>query len=275
MTTTQNATGIHSELPGGAGGAVTMIERVTAILDVFNLPLAMLTLDEIVRLTGLPRSTTHRILWQLVQCQWVNHANNLYALGPRALRLGARELVYERLRRACGSRLRELAYRTGLVVHLAVIDGSEIYYVDKFAGPGAPSVPSEVGRRAPAHCTAAGKAILAQLPPEDVHDFFADGLPVPNTNRTIRDLSGLHHELLRIRSKNGLAIEHGEFVETVSCIGAVVSDSMGPVGAISIAASYGVAVERLGPVVLTTARAISAELLSAESDSIRTPSLSA
>jgi DNA-binding IclR family transcriptional regulator len=244
--------------------APSMVERVTMILEVFNLPHARLSLDEITRLCELPRSTTHRILWQLVRSGWVMHANNLYSLGPRAMRLGARELVYEQLRSACSFRLRELAHRTGLVVHLTAIDGSEIYYLDKFAGPNAPEVPSEVGRRAPAHCTAAGKAILAQMPPEIVHDLYPAGVLPRSTGRSIKDISLLHQELGRIRSRNGLAIAHGEWVETVSCVGAPIRDSTGTVAAISVAAAYGVAVDRLGPLVLATSRAISEALTGAE-----------
>ena len=198
------------------------------------------------------------------------HASNLYSLGPRAMRLGARELVYEQLRSECSFRLRELAHRTGLVVHLAAIDGSEIYYLDKFAGPNAPAVPSEVGRRAPAHCTAAGKAILAQMPPEIVHELYPAGLLPRSTSRSIKDISMLHQELVRIRTRNGLAIEHGEWVETVSCVGSPIRDSTGTVAAVSVAAPYGVAVDRLGPVVMATCRAISEVLSGAEAAALPT-----
>lgn len=241
-----------------------MVERVTAILDAFNLPLARLSLDEITRAAGLPRSTTHRILWQLVQNGWVRHANNLYSLGPRAMRLGARELVHEQLRAACSQRLRELAHRTGLVVHLAAMDGPEVYYMDKFAGPNAPEVPSEVGSRDPAHCTAAGKAILAGLPPETVHELYADGLGPAPTDRSLTEVSVLHQELVRIRFRKGLALEHGECAEKVSCVGAAINDACGPVAAVSIAAPYGTALDRFGPIVLATAKAISERLVRAE-----------
>lgn len=241
-----------------------MVERVTAILDVFNFPRARYSLEEVTQLCGLPRSTTHRILWQLVQSGWIVHSHNRYSLGPRAMRLGARDLVQEQLRSAGGFRLRELAHRTGLVVHLACLDGREIYYLDKFTGPNAPTVASEVGWRVPAHCTSAGKAMLAQFAPEVVHDLYADGLPSGRTPRSISDLGVLHQELARVRARRGLAVEHGECDSTVSCLGACVHGSTGPVAAVSIAAPRGTMVERLGPVLLATAKAISEDLVEAE-----------
>lgn len=247
--------------------APSMVERVTVILDVFNMPLGPLSLEDVTQLCGLPRSTTHRILWQLMQWGWVVHVDNHYSLGPRAMRLGARELVHEQLRSASSFRLRDLAHRTGLAAHLACMDGNEIYYLDKFTGPNAPEVPSETGRRAPAHCTAAGKAMLAQLAPEVVHDLYSGGLPPRRTPRTVDSLGILHQELARVRSRGGLAVEQGECVLTISCVGASVRGPSGRLAAISIAAPVGTRLDQLGPVVLATAKAISEDLFRTE----RTP----
>lgn len=244
--------------------APSMVERVTAILDVFNMPLGPLSLEEVTQLCGLPRSTTHRILWQLMQSGWVVHVDNRYSLGPRAMRLGARELVHEQLRSASSFRLRDLAHRSGLVVHLACMDGNEIYYLDKFTGPNAPEVPSDVGRRAPAHCTAAGKAMLAQLAPEVVHDLYPAGVLPRRTPRSVVSLGILHQELARTRTHGGLAVEQGECFEAVSCAGAAVRGPSGRPAAISIAAPVGTRMDRLGPIVLATAKAISADLFRSE-----------
>lgn len=80
----------------------------------------------------------------------------------------------------------------------------------------------------------------------------------------------LHQELVRVRSRKGLAVEHGEYVGTVSCVGAPVRDSIGAVAAVSVAAPYGAAVDRLGPIVLATARATSEALTNAETATVTT-----
>lgn len=243
--------------------APSMVERISSILDTFGLPMSRLSLEEVTRRSNLPRSTTHRILEQLVQSGWIAHVGNLYGLGYKSMRLGARDIVYEELRSASNARLNELAYRTGLVVHLACIDGTEIYYLDKFGGPGAAKVPSRVGGRAPAHRTAVGKAILAYLPPEVVHEQFAE-LGVANHGRAIADVASLHRELANIRAHNGVAFERGESFEGIACAGMAIRDASGPAAAISVVGDFSVPLDRIVPLLVGTAKAISHELIMAE-----------
>ena len=242
--------------------APSMVERISSIMDAFGLPMARLSLDEVTRLSHLPRSTTHRILEQLVQSGWIAHVGNLYSLGYKSMRLGARDIVYEELRSASNARLNELAYRTGLVVHLAAIDGSEIYYLDKFGGAGAAKVPSRVGGRAPAHRTAVGKAILAHLPPEIVHEQFAE-LGGQHQDH-IADVAGLHRELATIRARNGVAFERGESFPGIACVGTAIHDTRGPAAAISVVGDISAPLDRIVPMLIGTAKAISNELVLAE-----------
>src|SRR4051812_32472706 len=99
----------------------SMVERMTLILDLFDRPHTRLTLEEVVHRTHLPRSTTHRILEQLVRLRWLDHTNVGYLLGQRSLELGGREIGQSTLRTAAAPVLHELAMRTELVVHLAVL----------------------------------------------------------------------------------------------------------------------------------------------------------
>ncbi|PTT68008.1 IclR family transcriptional regulator [Arthrobacter sp. HMWF013] len=243
--------------------APSMVERISSILDAFGLPMARLTLEEVTRRSNLPRSTTHRILEQLVQSGWIAHVGNLYSLGYKSMRLGARDIVCEELRSASNARLNELAYRTGLVVHLAAIDGSEIYYLDKFGGPGAAKVPSRVGGRAPAHRTAVGKAILAFLPPEVVHELFAEPGEQHHGHK-FTDVAGLHRELAMVRARNGVAFERGESFPGIACVGTAILDTRGPVAAISVVGDLAAPLERIAPMLIGTAKAISNELVLAE-----------
>jgi DNA-binding IclR family transcriptional regulator len=237
----------------------SMVERMTLILDLFERPHTSLTLEKIAQRTGLPRSTTHRILEQLVRLRWLDHTSAGYRLGQRSLGLGGRETRDSVLRAAAAPVLHELATRSGLVIHLAVLDGTEVYYLDKVGGPAAVAMPSRVGGRAPAHCTALGKAMLARLPAERI-DAEYQGRLVRRTPRSITDLSILHSELSRIRARHGLAFEHGEHSPGVACIGTALGPAHDPVGAISVAGHPRMSLDRLGPALITAARAISAEL---------------
>ncbi|GAA4616970.1 IclR family transcriptional regulator [Saccharopolyspora hordei] len=231
---------------------------MTLILDLFEHPHTHRTLEDVTRRTRLPRSTAHRILDQLVRLRWLEHTNAGYRLGGRALGLGGREPAQNALRSAAAPVLHDLAIRTDLVVHLAVLTGTDVYYLDKVGGRSAVEVPSRVGGRAPAHCTALGKAMLAWLPPERVDAEYAGA--VRRTPRSITDLAVLHQELDRIRRRRGLAFERGECFSKVGCVGMALRGEDGPVAAISLVGDARAPLERVAPLVVQAAHAVSAEL---------------
>lgn len=236
---------------------LSMVERMTLIMEAFDKPLARLTLDEVTRHTGLPRSTAHRILDQLVQCRWLIHAKTHYSLGSRALTLGGRELAQHELRSAASGVLQALAYRTGACTHLVTLAGTEIYYLDMFGGRPGNRLGSRVGGRAPAHRTAAGKAVLAGMAPEFVDNQIMNTARGTGSAQPVGDVDALHRELARIRSRNGLAVERGELIPGLACVGAAVRTTDGPVGAISVAVRADAPLEPLAPLVLRAARTIS------------------
>lgn len=237
----------------------SMVERMSLILDVFTSPTSRLTLEEVARTTHLPRSTTHRILDQLVRLTWLSHTPFGYSLGRRALDLGGGDKIDDELRAAAAPVLHQLQVRTGLVAHLASLDGAEIRYLDKLGGRFATTVPSRVGGRAPAYSTALGKAMLAWLEPEEVDRRLAGGLD-RFTGRTIGDLAALHQELHRTRTRNGLALESGESFPDIACAAAAVRGPEGPLGAISLVGDLSAGIDRIAPLVVAAARSVSLEL---------------
>ncbi|TAM83271.1 MAG: IclR family transcriptional regulator [Jatrophihabitans sp.] len=237
-----------------------MVERVTLIMDAFERRTTTLTLEQVTAGTGLPRSTAHRILDQLVQVEWLEHTSCGYALGARALRFGGQDGSHGEIREAAAPVLQELFLRTGMVVHLAVLDEANVYYLDKVGGALAAALPSRVGGRVPAHTTAIGKALLAWQEPERV-DEITRGLLVRRTARSIGDLGVLHQELSRIRTRNGLAFENGEAVPGVACVAAAIRGHRGAVAAISLCGEARTAgLERVAPLVLAAAREVSRQL---------------
>ncbi|KRF21195.1 IclR family transcriptional regulator [Nocardioides sp. Soil797] len=235
----------------------SMVERMTLILDAFHATTTRLTLEQVARATHLPRSTAHRILDQLVKLAWLEHTPFGYGLGSRSLKLGdAGDRRSSDLRAEAAPMLHELMVRTGLVVHLAVLDDGEVSYLDKVGGRFAGSVPSRVGGRAPAHSTALGKAMLAWLEAETVDEIVGEALD-QSTRSTIGDLSTLHQELHRIRGRGGLAFERGECFTNISCVAAAVRGVDGPIGAISLVGDAQAPLERVAPLVANAARKIS------------------
>jgi len=239
----------------------SMVERMTLIMDAFAGPHTRLTLEDITRKTNLPRSTAHRILDQLVRLEWLDRTPIGYGLGKRALGLGGKGGSNSEIRKAAAPVLQNLFVRTGMVVHLAVLDKSDVFYLDKIGGRFALAVPSRVAGRAPAHCTALGKAILAWLQPEQVEMLL--GTKISRlTNRTIGDIDTLHQELHRIRQRQGLAFERGECFPHIACVAAAIRGPEEPVASISLAGEIGAPLEQVAPLVANAARQVSAALFS-------------
>jgi len=98
-----------------------VIDRVSLVLEAFDGP-GRLTLAQLVRRTGLPRSSAHRMLERLVALRWLRRSGRDYELGMRLVELGSLAVHQDRLHRAATPLLHELHRATGLVVHLAVLD---------------------------------------------------------------------------------------------------------------------------------------------------------
>lgn len=190
-----------------------VIDRISLVLDAFDGP-GRLTLAQIVRRTGLPRSSAHRMLERLVQLRWLRRSGRDYELGMRLVELGSLAVHQDRLVRAAGPLLGELHRATGLVVHLAVLDGPDVVYLDKVGDSPLTPMPTRVGSRQPAHCTAVGKAILAYRDGDAPVD-----LRVRKTKYSIATGSQLAVELSRVHA-HGVAFEREESLLGFGCVAA-------------------------------------------------------
>ena len=152
------------------------LDRAALLLDAFDGP-GRLTLAQIVRRTGLPRSSAHRMLERLVQLRWLRREGRDYELGMRLFELGSLAVHQDRLHRAALPFLHELHRLTGHAVHLAVLEGIDVVYLEKSAGRFGVGLPSRVGGRQPAHCTSVGKVLLAHSPESVVNRVVEAGLP--------------------------------------------------------------------------------------------------
>ncbi|TCJ97253.1 IclR family transcriptional regulator [Nocardia alba] len=218
-----------------AAGAppTSMIERMTLILDAFDAATPTLTLLGLAERTGLPRSTVHRILDQMIRLRWLAHTPGGYRLGLRVLELGGLAAEQNELREVVGPLLYELSQRTGLVGHLAVLDGREVLFLDRSGGRGGVVIPTRVGGRLPAYSTAVGKALLATLEP-GIAEAALRGNAVARTARTIVDRAELHRELARIRNRQGVAVDTEESLPGVGCVAVPIRGRGVAVAAISL-----------------------------------------
>ncbi|WP_040796171.1 IclR family transcriptional regulator [Nocardia higoensis] len=196
---------------------VSMIERMTVILDAFDAETPTVTLLGLTERTGLPRSTVYRILDQMVRLRWLAHAPGGYRLGLRAFEIGALATAHNEIREVVSPLLQDLCQRMSMAGHLAVLDGREVFFLDKAGGRQAAAIPTRLGGRLPAHSTALGKALLATLEPSIVDASLRERLP-QLTARTITERGELHRELRRVRRQGGVAVDSEESVDGLCCV---------------------------------------------------------
>ncbi len=220
-------------------------------------------LDGLVENTRLPRSTAHRLLSALVQRRYLRHQpGDGYRLGAMLIQLGFAAQSQLHLSSVARPHMERLARSTCETVHLAVLDGRDIVYIDKVTGSRGLLMASRIGARAPAQTTALGKVLVAGLPRREWEGRFDPAVrPMPRSPADEESyLAGL-----RSCAEAGYAVDDEENEPGVRCLGVPIRDATGSVvAAISISgASVYLSDERmreLKPEVQATGEAISNEL---------------
>jgi DNA-binding IclR family transcriptional regulator len=177
---------------------------------------------------GMARSNAHRTLQTLVECGWAvqDPSTSTYRPSLRLFELGALVAETTNMVPLVRPHLAALAQLTGETIHLAVLDGAEIVYIDKFDSPLPVAAYSRIGGRAPAYCVASGKALLAALPPDAETLRQRLGSLVPHTPKSITDFDALEKELQRTRTR-GYAENREEWRLGVCGLGVALLDARG------------------------------------------------
>jgi DNA-binding IclR family transcriptional regulator len=213
-------------------GPSSMVDRVVLILGVFERSGGMLTLGQISSRSGLPRSSVHRILQQLVTARWLQRCDNEYTLGLRMFEIGSLVVHRTRLGDIARPFMQELCATTGHVVHMALLDEHDVVYLEKVGGAFGSTLPSRVGGRLPAHCTGVGKVLLAYSPRAVVDRYLKGGLCL-RTRASIGTQEGLEAAMVKIRN-SGYSTESGEAAPGVACVAAPILEFDSAVAAISV-----------------------------------------
>ena len=205
----------------------SVVSRTLSILEAFESGRRGLSLSEIAAETGLPISTTHRLVGELEE--WgalTRDANQRYQVGLRLWELA--QHAGRALRDTVRPYLQDLYALTGETVHLAIRDGLDVLYIDRVYGSRRVPRASRVGGRLPMHATGVGKAILAFETDEVREAYLRRGLEA-RTPRTVTDPDELRAELARVRAQ-GYAVTIDE-VRAGSCSVAVPVFHTGRIGA--------------------------------------------
>ena len=168
-----------------------------------------LRLTDAAEALGSSRSTAHRLLAMLEYHGFARQdpETRAYAAGDGAVDLRA----------AARPALERLGAELGETVHLAVLRGAEIEFLDSVETTQGLRIGSRVGIRMPAHCTAAGKAILAGLDPAELSRRYPGGRLERMTPRSLKSLKGLEEELRAVRER-GYATNFAESEADIAAV---------------------------------------------------------
>lgn len=234
----------------------SVVERVERILDACAGAHRSLGLSELSRISGLPKTTVHRLAVQLVTAGFIERDASRYRLGLKLFELGSR-VAARSARDTILPYLEELRTATGGTVHFAVRDGNSVLYVEKLRDLRGIDRGSRLAGRLPLHATATGKVLVAFSSPEAAREI-ANGRLDRVTPYTIVVPSVLLEQFDRIR-RCGWGSEREECVLGWASVAAPVVGLGGSlVGAISATLPVaGLQEEKVALRVVAAARAAS------------------
>jgi DNA-binding IclR family transcriptional regulator len=213
----------------------TGVDKTLNILEFVAQNAQGVTLVEIARGVGMPKTTAFRILEILAVRGYVewDADSQKYTLGLKALEIGVSGLVGQDIVDVAIPYLQELSTTTGETSFLGVYNNGDIVYLYKAEGTGSIQTTARLGSRRPAYCTALGKVILANLPVEDADRVLKKKL-VRFTARTVVNRVKLFEEFANAR-KSGYATDDEGIEVGLRCLAVPIYNYTGAVvGAISV-----------------------------------------
>ncbi|MFL6126668.1 IclR family transcriptional regulator, partial [Actinophytocola sp.] len=203
------------------------LDRALVLLD--ELASGPRTLDQLAERVSVHKSTVLRLLRTLESHRFVQRDGvRYYRLGTSLFELAFRALDERDVRRSVEPALRELNAETGHTVHLASYEDGEVIYIDKYESRHNVRMYSRIGRRAPLHCTAVAKVLVAAMPP-DQREAVARSITYDKmTANTITTPRAYLAELARV-AERGYAVDDEEHEEHIHCVAAPIRDARGEV----------------------------------------------
>lgn len=216
-------------------------ESVAAVLKVFAILQALSEQKETgvselsVRL-AMPKATVYRFLQTMLTLGFVQQEpdSERYRLTMKVFELGSKALSQTDLVEVAKDQMQLLSDATGETVHLGALIDSEIIYLSKVDSRHMLGMYSRVGRRAPLHCTAIGKVLLAWEKAER-RDRILKGVDFKKfREKTITTMDAYLAELTRTREQ-GFGEDREEFDDHIRCIGVPIFDRLGqPIAGLSV-----------------------------------------
>jgi len=226
-------------VPPASGRPESSLRTLTRGLDVLKLFGSddVLTQSEIAHAVGLPAPTVHRLVATLIAAGFLSRGvdGRRLRLGPEVARLVTPMLDQRSVPDVVRPHLQRLAAQTGETTNLAVLVGADVVYLDGVRGQRMLSTFAAPGRPTPAHTTALGKCLLAQLDDAEARQVMGPEPYARRTRATVTRWSRLRQELARIRQEE-VAVSRGEFEDDLVAVAVAVPGRPGtPAVAVNVA----------------------------------------
>lgn len=153
----------------------SVLRRAFSLLEVLGAADRSMGMAELAKRAGMPKATAYRMANQLVELQVIDRVGNEYRIGLKLFQLDARAR-HQEMREVALPFLEDLQAIVQETVHLGVLDGSEVLYLERVAGRGVPTGTPARGSRGELHCSALGKVMLAHLDGDLVQRVLQEGL---------------------------------------------------------------------------------------------------
>lgn len=195
-------------------------QRIVLTLEACASSAGAMTIMELVKATGFAKTTVHRMCWMLVELGLLEHTPDGFSVGSKMFALAAANPRISELRIAAIPHLVELQKRTGAMTNLAILSDGRALVIDGLFTQGSVNITPLIGHALPLHCTAVGKAIAAQLDPDERDRLLFGRGPLLRATRSTLVQPGLLRQHLQRVAETGVAIADREFLPGIKSVAA-------------------------------------------------------
>jgi IclR family pca regulon transcriptional regulator len=205
----QQEPGVPSSEPEERGAYVTAFSRGLSVIRCFSEAASPLTISDVARAAGLSRATARRFLHTLQADGYVTAVNGRYALRPKVLDLGYAYLSSISINDIFQQHLAELADRLHESCSAGVLEDNDVVFVARArtTHPRMMTLAVSVGSRLPAHLSAIGRTLLAELPDDELEQRLRQVDLHQETERTLHEVRTLMAEIRRVRADGYCVID--------------------------------------------------------------------
>jgi IclR family acetate operon transcriptional repressor len=239
---------------------IASVDNALTLLSLFR-ERGQIRVSEAAEALGAARSTAHRLLAMLEYHRFARQdpVTKAYLPGPALIEVGLAALGSLDIRAVARPVLERLSAEVQETVHLVALHDGSALFLDSVETSRALRIGSRVGRVMPAHCTAGGKALLAQLPAGDVRRLYDDGALEQLTSRSLASVADLEADLAAIRER-GFATNFGQSEPDVAAVAVAVPGRPDRGAAITVSAPITRLAEDDAPRIAQAAARAAAEL---------------